>query len=267
MLTADVLKEGSLRASTGAKTVPMREQCRGTLDRVLLVVCAHNECPKIGSVLDRVEALGHIQILVIDDASTDGTTELLRERNIRTIRQERRCGAGACVRRAVRFFLEHDYDILVLMAGNDKDRPSEIDRLIGPILRGEADLVQGSRYLPGGLTGSMPLYRQFATRYLHPVLFSWLSGLRMTDTTNGFRAIRRSILEDPAIDLAQTWLDRYELEPYLLYKTVRLGYRVIEVPVSKLYPSKSLGYTKMRPITGWWSILRPLLLLSLGIRQ
>lgn len=267
MLKAGVLTEGAFETCTEVKNPSMGDPCRCTLNGVLLAVCAHNECPKIGSVLDRVEALGGVQILVVDDASTDGTTELLCARNIRTIRQERRCGAGACVRRAIHYFLEHDYEILVLMAGNDKDRPHEIHRLIDAILRGEADLVQGSRYLQGGVSGNMPQYRQLATRYVHPLLFSWLSGLRMTDTTNGFRAIKRCVLEDPAIDLEQAWLDRYELEPYLLFKAVRLGYRVIEVPVSKVYPPKSLGYTKMRPITGWWSILRPLCLLSLGIRR
>lgn len=248
------------------ETSAMGTQCPVALNEVLLVVCAHNEFQKIGSLLDRVESFGNIEILVVDDASTDGTTELLRERGIPTIRNECRRGAGAGIRRAIHYFLEHDYEVLVLMAGNDKDRPSEIHRLIDPIVRGEADLVQGSRYLPGGLAGNMPLYRQVASRYVHPVLFLLSSGRWMTDTTNGFRAIKRSVLEDPSIHLGQAWLDHYELEPYLLFKAVRLGYRVIEVPVSKIYPPKRLGYTKMRPITGWWSILRPLLLLGLGLR-
>lgn len=65
----------------------------------------------------------------------------------------------------------------------------------------------------------------------------------------------------------QEWLDEYELEPYLYYKVIRLGYKAGEVPVTKIYPPKKLGYTKMRPVVGWWSILRPLFLLGLGIRK
>ena len=235
--------------------------------RVLAVPCAYNEMPKIGRVLDRIAGLVDVDVLVVDDASTDGTTQLLLERGVRTIRHQRRRGAGACVRTAIHYFLEHHYDVLVFMAGNDKDRPAEISRLVNPILCDEADLVQGSRYLPGGRTANMPRYRQIATRYIHPWLFSRLSGLRMTDTTNGFRAISRRVLEDPRVDLEPSWLDHYELEPYLLYKAIRLGYRVGEVPVSKFYPPKSLGYTKMKPIFGWWSIVRPIVLLGLGLRR
>ena len=84
---------------------------------------------------------------------------------------------------------------------------------------------------------------------------------------NGFRAFRARLLEDRRIDLDQAWLDEYELEPYLYWKVIRLGYRTAEVAVTKIYPPKSLGYTKMAPVTGWWSILRPVILLGLGLRK
>ena len=74
-------------------------------------------------------------------------------------------------------------------------------------------------------------------------------------------------LKDRRIRLSQTWLDTYELEPYLYFKAVRLGYRTCEVPVTKIYPSPGLPYTKMRPVTGWWSILRPIVYLGLGLRS
>ncbi len=89
----------------------------------------------------------------------------------------------------------------------------------------------------------------------------------MTDSANGFRAFRLSLLQDPRINLAQDWLDHYELEPYLYFKAITLGYKVKEVPVTKIYPPKELGYTKMTPWAGWWSILRPIILLGLRIRK
>jgi dolichol-phosphate mannosyltransferase len=156
---------------------------------------------------------------------------------------------------------------VVILAGNDKDRPPEIERLLAPIAEHGYDFVQGSRYLEGGEFDQMPFYRLLATRYVHPLLFSLLVGRRFTDTTNGFRAIRLSALADPRIELDQRWLDQYELEPYLFYKMVALGYRVTEVPVTKIYPPHELGYTKMKPITGWWSILRPLVLLGLRLKR
>ena len=87
------------------------------------------------------------------------------------------------------------------MAGNNKDNPAEIPRLLDPICDEACDLVVGSRYLAGGgYGGDMPAYRKLATR-LHPWLMSLAAGKRLTETTNGFRAIRLSCLDDPRIDL------------------------------------------------------------------
>jgi dolichol-phosphate mannosyltransferase len=110
----------------------------------------------------------------------------------------------------------------------------------------------------------MPLYRRIATR-IHPLLFSLVARRWVTESTNGFRAIRTSVLSDPRLDLSPTWLDEYELEPYLYLRAIRLGYRTSEVAVSKVYPPRALGQTKMKPMSGWWSILRPLVYVGLGI--
>jgi hypothetical protein len=139
--------------------------------------------------------------------------------------------------------------------------------LLDPIADGRADFVQGSRFLKRDANfGQMPLYRRLATR-LHPLLFSLAAHRYVTESTNGFRAVNRRILEDSRIRLEQPWLDEYELEPYLYLRAIQLGYRTCEVPVTKVYPPKHLGQTKMRPLTGWWSILRPLLYVGLGLKK
>jgi dolichol-phosphate mannosyltransferase len=235
--------------------------------RILTVVCTFNEEGKIGQVIDRLQATDDIDILIVDDGSTDGTVDIIRQRGVKVLRHGHQRGAGASERTAMQYFLNHDYDIIVFIAGNNKDEPKEIQRLVEPILQDKLDIVQGSRYLPGGHAGNMPRYRRLATRYVHPICFSFFSGQRMTDTTNGFRAVRRAVLEDRRIDLEPEWLDEYGLEPYLLFKAIQVGWRVGEVPVSKIYPPKSVGYTKMKPITGWWSILSPIFLLGLRIRR
>jgi len=154
------------------------------------------------------------------------------------------------------------------MAGNDKDNPQEIPQLLEPIMKEGYDLIQGSRYLGKvGSGGQMPFYRKLATR-LHPFVFSVFTGRHVTDTTNGFRAIRLSIFSDTRINLKQEWLDTYELEPYILWKVITLGYKFKEAFVTKIYPPKKLGgYTKMIPILSWWSILKPLFYLRLGIKK
>jgi dolichol-phosphate mannosyltransferase len=91
--------------------------------------------------------------------------------------------------------------------------------------------------------------------------------MKITDSTNGFRGIRTDMVKDGRINLDQKWLDQYELEPYLFYKAIKCGFKVKEVPVAKIYPSKEEGYTKMKPFVGWWSILRPLIYLACGIKK
>ena len=105
------------------------------------------------------------------------------------------------------------------------------------------------------------------TQFVHPLLFSLAVRQKLTDTTNGFRAIHMGVFSDTRIDINQKWLDQYEMEVYLRYKIIRLGYANAEVPCTKIYPEKALGITKMKPVTGWWSILRPIILLALGLKK
>jgi dolichol-phosphate mannosyltransferase len=235
--------------------------------RVLAAPVAFNEKEKIGNVLDRFHRSDVDEIAVVDDGSTDGTTEIIRSCAVTLLRHETTQGVGSAIRTAIDYGRRNSFDVLVVLAGNDKDRPGEIPRLLEPISKDGCDFVQGSRYLPGGNHGNMPLYRRVATQFVHPWLFSLVTWRHITDSTNGFRAFRLSLLDDKRIDLSQDWLRAYELEPYLFFKAIRLGYKVREVPVSKIYPPHHLGYTKMKPITGWWSILRPLIYLGLGLKN
>ncbi len=235
--------------------------------RVLAIAPVLDERLKIDKVVERVPSDVVDETLVVDDGSTDGSPEVARSRGATVIELGETLGVGAAIRRGYRYALDNAYDVAVVMAGNNKDSPEEIPLLLDPIAAGEADLVQGSRWLADSEDfGEMPFYRRMATK-LHPLLFRLISPAALTDTTNGFRAVRVAILRDDELNLDQRWLDEYELEVYLLYKTAKLGYRITEVPVTKRYPPKELGQTKMRPIVGWWSILRPLFLLGLGLKK
>ncbi len=236
------------------------------MPRILCATFAYNEGEKIRRTLARHPADRPYDLLVVDDGSTDGALDAVDPR-ILTIRNPRTLGIGASMKRAFDYALDRQYDILVIQAGNDKDDAREVPALLAPILEDRADFVQGSRFLGGGGFGNMPAHRVLATRRIHPLLFSLAARKRVTESTNGFRAFRTTILRDPRIDWRQAWLDRYELEPYVLMKAIVLGYRHCEVPVTKIYPAHELGYTKMRPVLDWWSILRPVVYLGLGIRK
>jgi dolichol-phosphate mannosyltransferase len=235
--------------------------------RVLAMAPVLDEEQKIGDVVRRMPRAVVDEVLVVDDGSTDRSAAVAREQGASVIHLGRVVGLGAAIRAGYAYAMERGYDVAVVLAGNGKDSPEEIPLLLAPIAEGRADFVQGSRYLrPRATFGEMPLYRRVATR-LHPLLFSLVARRRVTESTNGFRAVHRRVLTDPRIDLAQRWLDTYDLEPYLYLRTIRLGYRTAEVPVSKIYGDRRLGQTKMRPIIDWWSILRPLVYVGLGLRR
>lgn len=233
--------------------------------KVVLMAPVLDEEKKIVEVVRRAPRDIVDTVLVIDDGSQDSSADVARRGGAEVLSLGRTVGVGAALRAGFEWAHERNFDVIAVCAGNNKDSPEELPRLLDPIAEG-ADFVQGSRFLSGGRTRGMPLYRHFATR-LHPLLFSITAGKRVSESTNGFRAFRVKLLDDARIRLRQPWLDEYELEPYLYWKAIRLGYRTCEVPVTKIYPPKSIGYTKMKPITGWWSMLRPIVLLGLRLRS
>ena len=235
--------------------------------RILLIAPAYNEEKKIGEVVRRTPRDIVDTMLVVDDGSTDQTPEMAAQQGAEVIRLNAPLGVGAAIRRGFQHAQNGTYDIVVVIAGNNKDSPEEISRLLDPICDSGFDFVMGSRYLAAGAYGGeMPFYRKLATR-LHPFLLGMLSGRKITESTNGYRAMKVSVLSDPRINLHQAWLDQYELEVYLLMKLLRLGYKCTEVPVSKIYPPRRIGNTKMRPVFDWWKMIKPVFLLGFSLRR
>lgn len=235
-------------------------------EKILAATAVYNEEDRVGSLAARLVPGLADEVVVVNDGSTDRSAEILRAHGIKVLDQPH-LGLGASIKRVVRYARENGFTILVLLAGNGKDDPNEIPRVLAPILEGRADYVQGSRFLRGGSRANTPLFRLAAIRLLS-ALFSLYMRKRCTDLTNGFRAYRLSVFDDARIDIEQEWLDNYEYEYYVHWYVHKLGYRVAEVPVSKTYPAeKGARYSKIRPFTGWWRMLRPFLLLGLGLKK
>jgi dolichol-phosphate mannosyltransferase len=235
--------------------------------RVLCVAPVWNEGERIARVV-RAMPVGIVEtMLVVDDGSTDDTAAQAEGAGALVLRSGDNRGVGAAIRSGIDYAIEHGYDIVVVVSGGGKTPPAQIPRLLEPIIEGGAELAQGSRYLEGGEFLRMPLIRRLGTRG-YSFLFSLFVRRRVTDGSSGFRAFRVSLFDDERINLWQEWLDRYELEPYLLFKALRLRHKVVEVPVTIEYPqSDGKAYTKMRAITDWWKIFRPVFFLGLGLKR
>jgi dolichol-phosphate mannosyltransferase len=235
------------------------------LGTVAMIFPLFNERHAIAGLIPRVPSV-IAETIVVDDGSDDGGPDLARAAGARVITQERRRGVGAAIRTGIEAARANGHSVVVVLAANGKDDPAEAPRLLDKLREGY-DYVQGSRFLrEGGASVHLPRGRGFMIRG-YTVLFRLLSGFPATDVTNGFRAYRLSVLDDPRIRIDQAWLDRYELEYYLQWKAIKLGYRVIEVGVSKTYPKDGGNYSKIRRVRDWWSIVKPTLVLWLGVRD
>ncbi len=238
--------------------------------KIIVILPAYNEEGKIGSVVSKIKNSSKINfplsVLVVNDGSTDKTASEAKEKGATVISKKQNQGVGAAIRTGISYAVENRYDIVVIIAGDDQDDPDEIPDILEPIICQDYDFVQGSRRLFKKQTINIPLFRRITTK-IYSIIFSILVKRKITDGTNGFRAFKTSILNNKNINLKQKWLDTYELEPYLYFKAMILGYRVKEVQVTKTYHKAIIGYSKMVPFLDWWRILKPVLLLAFKIKR
>ncbi len=236
--------------------------------KILIILPAYNEKGKIGKVVEKIIATKiPCTILTVDDCSNDGTREEALQAGAEVITHKHNTGVGGGIRTGIHYGQEHNFEIGVVLSGDDQHEPSELPIALAPIENNTADFVQGSRYMEGGQLINERLFRKVTT-HAYSWIFSFLTGVKITDATNGFRAFRFSIFSEPTINLDQDWLDTYELEPYLLYKAVTAkSIRVIEAPITIRYHAVGKDFTKMRPVFDWWRLARPMFMLKLRIRK
>ncbi|MEU7562859.1 polyprenol monophosphomannose synthase [Streptomyces eurythermus] len=216
----------------------------GPLGTALVIIPTYNEAENIKTIVGRVRgAVPEAHVLIADDNSPDGTGKLADELaaadgHVHVLHRKGKEGLGAAYLAGFRWGLERDYGVLIEMDADGSHQPEELPRLL-TALKG-ADLVLGSRWVPGGRVVNWPKSREFLSRggstYSRLML-----DVPIRDVTGGFRAFRRETLE--GLGLGEVASQGYCFQVDLARRAVKAGYHVVEVPIT--FVERELGDSKM----------------------
>ncbi|KAB8161934.1 glycosyltransferase [Streptomyces sp. 3MP-14] len=214
------------------------------LGRVLVIIPTYNEADNLPPLVKRLRTVvPDCDVLVADDDSPDGTGKLADELaaadpGVHVLHRAGKEGLGAAYLAGFRWGLERGYGVLVEMDGDGSHQPEELHRLLTALAT--ADIVLGSRWVPGGRIVNWPRYRQLLSRggsaYSRRVL-----GLPIRDVTGGYRAFRARVLDGALLrDVAS---QGYCFQVDLAHRAIRAGHRVVEVPIT--FVERAHGNSKM----------------------
>jgi len=214
------------------------------LGRVLVTIPTYNEIDNIAPIIARIRAaVPAADILIADDNSPDGTGELAdnlaaADPHIHVLHRAGKQGLGAAYLAAFRWGLEHGYGVLVEHDADGSHRPEDLPRLLERLKT--ADVVKGSRWVPGGKVVNWPKSREALSRGGNLWTRMWL-GIPVKDATGGFAAWRATTLR--GIDLDAMEAAGYGFQVDLAWRAVRAGFRVAEVPIT--FEERQAGASKM----------------------
>jgi dolichol-phosphate mannosyltransferase len=228
-------------------------------ERVLVVVPTYNERDNIETILGRVHAnVPAANVLVVDDGSPDGTGDLAdqlaaADPRVHVLHRSEKAGLGAAYIAGFDWGLDQGYEVLVEMDADGSHAPEQLPALLAALA--DADLVIGSRWIPGGRIVDWPRSRELLSRggnlYVRLAL-----GVPVRDITGGYRAYRRQLLKE--IEYASIRSEGYCFQIDLAWRALRGGFRVVEVPIT--FAERQIGDSKMSGsivrealvrVTGW----------------
>jgi len=225
--------------------------------RRIVLVPAYNEEHSLARVIGEIRAYDpELAIMVVDDGSTDRTSQVARAEGARVLRLPFNVGIGGAVQTGYQYALENGFDIAIQVDGDGQHDPSEIKRLLEPILDGRADMVVGTRFAEGGG------YRGTKLRRVGIHLFAGIVSLmvrqRVTDTTSGFRAVNRRVIRLFAVDYPH---DYPEVEATVVLS--RHGLEMLEIPVQMRV--RETGASSITALRAAYYMIKVLLALFIGL--
>ncbi|WP_328402966.1 polyprenol monophosphomannose synthase [Streptomyces sp. NBC_00390] len=222
----------------------VQERRYGPLGKALVIIPTYNEAENIQAIVSRVRAaVPDADVLVADDNSPDGTGKFadeiaVQDEQVQVLHRKGKEGLGAAYLAGFAWGIERGYGVLVEMDADGSHQPEELPRLL-TALKG-ADLVLGSRWVPGGRVVNWPRHREFLSRG-GSTYSRLLLGVPIRDVTGGFRAFRAETLQ--GLGLTEVASQGYCFQVDLARRAVAAGYHVVEVPIT--FVERELGDSKM----------------------
>lgn len=207
-----------------------------------------------------------VDIVICDGGSTDGSMnpDTLELYGVNTLLVKTGPGKqGAQLRMGLHFALTFGYKGVLTIDGNNKDSIEDVPEFVAKLKEGY-DLVQGSRFIPGGHAINTPKTRYAAVRLIHAPIISAAAHQWFTDTTNAYRAYSREYLTHPDVQPLRDVFMGYELLAYLSIRATQLGLRACEVPVTRAYPASGKTPTKISGFKGNSNLLQVLFAAATG---
>lgn len=246
----------TLSAQPGTGTAHSSE-VPGSAARVLIIVPAWNEAESIAGVVAEIHgALPFVDVLVVDDGSTDGTAKVARDAGAVALTLPYNLGVGGAMRLGYRYARDHDYDIAIQVDADGQHDPAYVPKLI--------DSLSGSSMVIGARFAGEGDYHVHGPRKWAMSMLSWvlsrLARTKLTDTTSGFRACDRNL-----INLFAEWYPAEYLGDTVetLVRVLRLGYRVSQIPVAMR--ARQTGTPSQSPFKAMLYLARAFLTLFLAL--
>jgi glycosyltransferase involved in cell wall biosynthesis len=208
------------------------------LKRIVVVMPAYNAARTLELTYQNIPVEWVTKIILVDDASHDETLEVARRLPLEVIRHHRNVGYGGNQKTCYTAALREGADVVVMLHPDGQYDPNMLPGIVRPILRGEADMVLGSRFLdPGGArAGGMPLYKYVSNRFL-TTIESWVLGQHFSELHTGYRAYSRAFLE--TVPYLRNSND-FVFDTQVIAQAINWRQRIVEVPVAtKYFPEAS----------------------------
>jgi dolichol-phosphate mannosyltransferase len=234
--------------------------------RTCVIIPTYNERENLPRLVPEVlEQSPEIQVLVVDDASPDGTGEVAdelaaRHPRVHVIHRPGKRGLGTAYVTGFRWALDRRFELVFEMDADFSHDPRHLREFLG--LAPHADLVLGSRYLNGVTVVNWPMKRLILS-YAANAYARFVTGVQVSDLTGGFRCYHRRVLE--ALDLESVRSSGYAFQIEMAYRTWRKGFRIAETPI--IFIDRNVGVSKMSRRIVWeaaWMVWRLRLLTLLG---